>query len=150
MWQRPRDFWRHHSARRLTQNLCARQTAHQVHYLNRRYCRRNGSLSVRGLACSLLIGLHPASALQFKRWRETVPVPVRRVTFFGRYSTLKAKDPTGAPVTSSGFSARTNDLSALWCTGRQRTDACATARCCTAQSTTPATSPAMVTLQTCT
>ncbi len=100
-----------------------------------------------GLYHSRQTDLRPACTSRFKRRRrEQVQCLARRGDILPvSNSTLKSEDPTGAPVTSSGFLGAPTTLAPGVLEGSEPTPA--PQPVVTAPSTTPATSPAMVTPQ---
>lgn len=92
---------------------------------------QDGSLSGPGMACTTVAkqtyALPAPPDLSGGAGTSSVPVPQGDILPVSN-STLKSEDPTWRAGNQQRFPRRTNDLSA-WCTGRQRTDACATARC---------------------
>ena len=89
---------------------------------------QDGSLSGPGMACTTVAkqtyALPAPPDLSGGAGTSSVSGPQGDILPVSN-STLKSEDPTGAPVTSSGFLGAPTTLAP----GRQRTDACATARC---------------------
>ncbi|STP21333.1 rare lipoprotein A [Escherichia coli] len=92
---------------------------------------QDGSLSGPGMACTTVAkqtyALPAPPDLSGGAGTSSVPVPQGDILPVSN-STLKKRRSDRRAGNQQRFPRRTNDLSA-WCTGRQRTDACATARC---------------------
>lgn len=106
------------------------------------------SLSGPGMACTTVAkqtyALPAPPDLSGGAGTSSVPVPQGDILPVSN-STLKSEDPTGAPVTSSGFLGAPTTLAPGVLEGSEPTPA--PQPVVTAPSTTPATSPAMVTPQ---
>ncbi|EFB9743736.1 TPA: endolytic peptidoglycan transglycosylase RlpA [Escherichia coli] len=109
---------------------------------------QDGSLSGPGMACTTVAkqtyALPAPPDLSGGAGTSSVPVPQGDILPVSN-STLKSEDPTGAPVTSSGFLGAPTTLAPGVLEGSEPTPA--PQPVVTAPSTTPATSPAMVTPQ---
>ncbi|STJ17349.1 rare lipoprotein A [Escherichia coli] len=110
---------------------------------------QDGSLSGPGMACTTVAkqtyALPAPPDLSGGAGTSSVPVPQGDILPVSN-STLKSEDPTGAPVTSSGFLGAPTTLAPGVLEGSEPTP-CATARLLQLRRQRPATSPAMVTPQ---